>query len=55
MIAKRILDRLASDDAKAQCKKDPNCHRKDGHAERCQTFAVVMLAKAQRWIRRLAS
>lgn len=55
MIAKHLIDRIAADDAKIQCARDPQCHRRNGHADRCQSFAVVMLAKAERWIRRLAS
>lgn len=51
MIAKRIIDRIAVEDVKTQCTKDPQCHRKNGHADRCQSFAVVMLAKAEAWIR----
>jgi hypothetical protein len=50
-LAKTLANRIAPEDAKHQCAKDPQCHRKDGHDGPCQTFAVVMLRKVRDLLR----
>lgn len=51
MIAKRLINIIAADDAQKQCRKDAGCHRIDGHDGDCKTLAVVLVEKAERWIR----
>ena len=45
MIAKRIANFIAPEDAKLQCTADPRCHRKNGHEGACQTMARVLAEK----------
>jgi hypothetical protein len=51
MIAKRIVDRLAPEDAAKQCQQNAECHRRDGHDGPCVTFARAMAEKAEQWLR----
>jgi hypothetical protein len=50
-LAKTLANRIAPEDAKHQCAKDPRCHRKDGHDGRCQSLGVVMLRKVRDLLR----
>jgi hypothetical protein len=43
---KKLIDIVAGD-ADRQCKKDPQCHRFDGHADACKTFGRVLAEKAE--------
>ena len=45
---KRLINLL---DSQKQCTKDPKCHRVDGHADRCKSFGVVLVEKAEQWIK----
>jgi hypothetical protein len=51
MLAKRLIDRLVTEDVAIQCTKSPECHRKDGHDGDCKSLGVVLVQKAERWVR----
>jgi hypothetical protein len=60
-LTKQLVDTIAPDDAKKQCRLNAECHRVDGHAGTCQTVAAVLLTKfpaeamsiAKAWARRM--
>lgn len=47
---KKLIN-IISGDAERQCKKDPACHRFDGHESECKTFAVVVAEKLEAGVR----
>jgi len=50
MIAKRLIDRIAAEDVRLQCRYSVACHRKDGHEGRCASLGVVLLGKLAAWL-----
>lgn len=46
---KKLINIVAGTDG--QCKKDPQCHRLDGHGAECKTFGRVLAEKLEADVR----
>ncbi len=51
MIAKRLISLIAPADTQRQCTRDPGCHRIDKHDGACKSLGVVLVEKAEAWIK----
>lgn len=45
---KRLINLI---DSQKQCSRDPACHRVDKHDGPCKSLGVVLVEKAEKWIK----